>query len=147
MIRPAVAADRDALAVLERECFGADAWSASVVEAELVHPDRVVLVHDDGGVVVAWVDLGVVADVADLHRVAVSPERRRGGLAAALLDAGLDEVATRGAERVLLEVAADNDAAVALYEAHGFAPIARRRGYYAGGRDAVVMELPLGPRP
>jgi ribosomal-protein-alanine acetyltransferase len=145
--RPAVGADRDAVADLERTCFGPDAWSASVVEAELAHPDRVVLVHESQGQVVAWVDLGVVADVADLHRVAVAPERRRGGLAGTLLRSGLDAVAARGAERVLLEVAADNDAAVALYAAHGFTPIARRRGYYAGGRDAVVMELPLGPRP
>jgi ribosomal protein S18 acetylase RimI-like enzyme len=144
VIRPAVAADRDPVAALERDCLGPDAWSASVVEAEIAHPDRVVLVDERDGAVVAWADLGVTADVADLHRVAVAPRHRRTGLATALLDAGREAVAARGAERLLLEVAADNDAALALYAARGFAPIARRRGYYAGGRDAVVMELRIG---
>ena len=40
---------------------------------------------------------------------------------------------------MLLEVAADNDAAQALYASAGFVEIARRPGYYPGGRDAVVM--------
>jgi ribosomal protein S18 acetylase RimI-like enzyme len=41
-----------------------------------------------------------------------------------------------------LEVRADNDAAVALYESEGFEAIDRRVGYYQpDGVDAIVMRL------
>lgn len=40
---------------------------------------------------------------------------------------------------VLLEVAAGNESAIALYGGYGFEQISRRRGYYAGGEDAVIM--------
>ncbi|MBK5217865.1 MAG: ribosomal-protein-alanine acetyltransferase, partial [Propionibacteriales bacterium] len=44
-------------------------------------------------------------------------------------------------ERLLLEVAADNTAALAMYADHGFVEISRRHGYYTGGRDAVILQL------
>lgn len=143
MIRPAAEPDLSVLADLETLALGADAWSESVLRSELAQPDRVVLVADRDAVVVGYVDVGVVADVADLHRVAVVPDRRRQGVAAALLDAGLSAARERGAERMLLEVADDNVAALALYASHGFVRLSRRRGYYAGGRDALVLERRL----
>ncbi len=42
--------------------------------------------------------------------------------------------------RMLLEVSADNTAALAFYAAEGFVEIARRRRYYRDGSDAVVLE-------
>ena len=47
----------------------------------------------------------------------------------------------RGA-RMLLEVRADNTAALAFYAAEGFVEIARRRRYYRDGTDAVVLRGP-----
>jgi ribosomal protein S18 acetylase RimI-like enzyme len=44
---------------------------------------------------------------------------------------------------MLLEVAADNPAAIGLYEAHGFATISTRTAYYPGRVDALVMELTI----
>jgi ribosomal-protein-alanine N-acetyltransferase len=59
-----------------------------------------------------------------------------------LLAAGLNEAASRGSARLILEVAADNAAALALYRAAGFTEIGRRADYYhrADGRmTALVM--------
>lgn len=44
---------------------------------------------------------------------------------------------------MLLEVAADNGAALGLYASLGFATINRRARYYTGGVDALVMELDI----
>jgi ribosomal-protein-alanine N-acetyltransferase len=41
-------------------------------------------------------------------------------------------------------VAATNEPAIGLYMTLGFEPISRRRGYYADGTDALVMERALG---
>ena len=59
----------------------------------------------------------------------------------------LVEAAGRGCREVLLEVAADNQAALALYTDFGFAEISRRLRYYAEDVDAVVMALHLPSSP
>ena len=48
-----------------------------------------------------------------------------------------------GAERLLLEVRADNTAARGLYDSAGFRLLQTRRGYYPGGVDALVLVLDL----
>lgn len=143
MIRPADDGDLAALVELEREAFGQGAWSAATLREELALPDRIVLVDERDGVTTGYVDVGVVADVADLHRVVVDAAHRRHGVASGLVGSASTAAADRGATRMLLEVADDNAPALALYAAHGFEPIARRHGYYGPGRDALVLEAAL----
>jgi ribosomal protein S18 acetylase RimI-like enzyme len=138
-LRSATAEDVSAVHALEREIFGADAWSAQSVLEELTGPRRVALVVCDPGVV-GYVVTAAAGDTVDLQRVGVHPAHRRRGLARSLVSAALD----RGdAERVLLEVSAGNDAALAFYAAAGFTEIDRRRRYFRDGSDAVVMGRPL----
>ena len=47
------------------------------------------------------------------------------------------------AERLVLEVRADNVAARGLYDSAGFGLLQTRRGYYPGGVDALVLALDL----
>ena len=65
----------------------------------------------------------------------------RGGRAP--VQAVQDRSASDGAITMFLEVAEDNFPARALYVACGYRPVGRRRGYYAGGGDALVLRLPL----
>ena len=130
-VRPATAADVDALVALEADLFGADAWSPASVGSE-VAAGRV-LVADDAGISGYVVTLAA-GDVLDLMRIAVRPHRRRHGLAHALLEA-----ASTGC-RMLLEVSECNAGAIAFYAAEGFTEIARRPRYYRDGSAAVVME-------
>ena len=87
-----------------------------------------------------------VAGEAEILTLAVDPAFRRRGLAAALVEAAA-LLAARGAGELFLEVAADNEAAIALYAGRGFALVGRRPGYYArpGGAaaDALVMRRAL----
>lgn len=80
------------------------------------------------------------ADEAEILTVAVIPAARRKGAAGALIDEMLRVLRDGGTQRVFLEVAANNTAALALYARKGFVPCGRRPGYYAGGVDAIVME-------
>jgi [ribosomal protein S18]-alanine N-acetyltransferase len=74
--------------------------------------------------------------------VAQTYQRRRIGTT--LLEAVMKEAKRRGAGRLLLEVRADNEAALALYMGHRFEQISRRRGYYNAGRvDALVLRRVL----
>jgi ribosomal-protein-alanine acetyltransferase len=143
MIRLATPADAVAISAIEAASFGADAWSAALVELELTAPGRVVVVTEEDGMPVGYASAAVVADVADLTRIAVMPASRRTGRARSLLGHLLDEVVERGAARMMLEVAATNEPALRLYGSAGFVEVARRRDYYGRGHDAVVMECAL----
>jgi ribosomal-protein-alanine N-acetyltransferase len=89
-----------------------------------------------------------IHDEGEILTLGTHPEHRRKGIAGRLLAAALADLAMNGCRRVMLEVAADNTAARALYEAAGFHDIGRRPGYYRrpdGSRvDARLMALHFG---
>lgn len=146
MIRAAATDDIPAIADLELDNLGADAWSEGLV-AEGVNgllPTVRYLVAEVDGEVVGYAAASIVADIAELQRIAVDPSRRRGGLATDLLDAVTGLAREGDAERLLLEVREDNDGALAFYAASGFEEIDRRRRYYRDGATAVVLQLTLG---
>lgn len=91
-----------------------------------------------------------VADEAEILTIAVAPEYRRQGAAIALLDEACRWLQAGGTQRLFLEVAADNTAAVTLYARYGFTQSGRRPGYYARGPgkppvDALLMSLDMNP--
>lgn len=146
MIRDAVASDVTAIAELEDENLGDDAWSEGLI-AEGVGgrlPTVRYFVAEVDNEVVGHAVASIVADIAELQRIAVDPRHRRGGLATGLLDAVSDAARAGGAERLLLEVREDNAGALRFYAARDFVEIDRRRRYYRDGATAVVLRKALG---
>jgi [ribosomal protein S18]-alanine N-acetyltransferase len=90
---------------------------------------------------------------AQLLNLSVVPEARRMGLGRTLLYQFIDDARRLYADQLFLEVRVGNLPAIALYEAAGFAAIARRMAYYppsnpGGAReDALVMRCGLGMLP
>ena len=97
--------DADVRAVAERILAGGPALYVSSGAPEL--PDAVAR-------------LAIVDGWGGLFAVATRPEARRRGNAATLIRAAADAAATRGVERLWLQVMADKAGAVALYERLGF---------------------------
>ena len=75
--------------------------------------------------------------------MATLPALRGQGIGRLLMAVCLEQCAAEGATQALLEVRADNDAALALYRACQFEPTGRRKRYYRDGGDAVVMTRAL----
>lgn len=146
MIRPATTDDVDAIAGLEWENLGRDAWSRALVEEGVAGelPTIHYLVADDGDDVVGHAVVSVVADISELQRIAVDAAHRRAGLATSLLDEAVGLARDEGADRLLLEVREDNAGAIAFYVARGFVEIDRRPRYYGDGGTAVVMRRDIG---
>ncbi len=140
-LREATAADVPAVAALETLLFGADAWTGAQVAEELTGERRAAWVAGDP--VVGYAVTLSADDVVDLQRIAVHPDHQRRGLARTMLDAAVAAARTETADRMLLEVSAENAVALAFYAAAGFEEIDRRRRYYRDGTDAVVMGLRL----
>ena len=146
--------DLPEVAALDAELFGAQAWSLATFWSELAGvPDTrhyVVAELDEppgseaGPRLAGYAGLLLSPGSADVQTLGVAPAARGRGLGRALLAELLAHARARGASEVLLEVAADNAAAIALYRSAGFEVISRRRGYYQpSGEDALIMRTRL----
>ena len=144
-VRAATDADVDAIAVSEADNLGADAWSHGLVAEGVAGrlPTVHYLVAESEGLVVGHAVASLVADVAELQRIAVSSGSRRQGVARALLDEVVALAVQEDIGRLLLEVREDNEAALAFYTAQGFVELDRRPRYYRDGTSAVVLERPV----
>lgn len=138
----------EALAALHQRAIRTPTpYSAADFAGLLADPLAFLLVEADAGLLLGR----AVAGEAELLTIAVAPEARRRGLGRKLVARFLYQAQLRGAERAFLEVAADNPAAITLYESSGFQRTGTRRGYYLtseGQRiDALVMARDLPPVP
>lgn len=103
--------------------------------------------------IVAYGVLMLAPGEAQILNLSVVPDARREGLGRALLRQFVDDAKLLNAEQVFLEVRESNVAAIGLYASEGFAPVARRVGYYPGAtaeaprEDALVMRRPLRTPP
>jgi ribosomal-protein-alanine N-acetyltransferase len=140
VIRVAEAEDAPAIAALERDALGSDAWSETLVTEGAAGrvPTTLYLVATDGDEVTGYAATSIV-DVAELQRIAVAAGHRRTGVATDLLARVEDEARARQVDRLLLEVREDNHGACAFYAARGFIELDRRPRYYADGTTAVVL--------
>ena len=141
-VEAADAAHADALAAIHAAAFPAgERWDAGAMAGQLAQPGVFGFIAATGGLVLAR----VAADEAEVLTLGVMPAARRTGLGRALLDQAMAAAAARGAAWMLLEVADANVAGRALYAASGFAVVGRRRRYYPGGGDALVLRAALIP--
>jgi len=147
-LRDARWTDLPALAALETDLFAHDAWSEQTWWAELAgRPRREYLVLTDSHGVLGYAGLDHGGEVADVMTIAVAPRAQGHGFGRLLLDELEQRASIRGAADVILEVRADNLAALGLYERAGYAVLRTRRRYYQPGDvDALVMRKSLQER-
>ena len=145
-LRPAAEADLDALSRVHRRAF-TPGWGAEEIADLASGPGAFGLIVEDGAPL-GMILCRALAGEAEVLTLAVDPDARRQGVARALVAAAAIAARSAGAQAMFLEVAVDNDPALALYEAHGFVRAGRRPSYYDRGGgiyvDAVVMRLDLG---
>ncbi len=138
--------DPAVLAEIHDQAFD-DPWSAPAFADLLASPGVLAFGVEDGS---GFILCRVVAGEAEILTLAVTPPLRRRGLGKALVEAGAKAAADQGARSLFLEVAADNAAAIALYDGAGFTPVGRRAGYYRrpdGAIDALVLRRALNSGP
>lgn len=95
----------------------------------------------------SFVLIQIAADESEILSIATIPAARRSGLARALVLEAAAQAALRQANMMFLEVAEDNEAALALYRGCGFAVHGRRQAYYirsaAQPVDALLLRTHL----
>ena len=127
------------IAELEKLCFSSP-WSANSIASELENPLSLWLVATDGTQLLGYIGSQSVLNEADMMNVAVSPQYRRRGIAAALVTELVTRLHDEGNYCLTLEVRASNAPAIALYEKLGFFQVGCRKNYYRNPKeDALIL--------
>ena len=137
-IRRLTYADLPEIIAIERRAFPTP-WSLAMFVLELSKPASVCLAALRDGRMLGFLICSRYDTVWHIMNVAVDPDRRRQGIASALLNDLLRRIDAKGA-RFTLEVRESNAAAIELYERFGFRAAGRRKRYYQdNNEDAVIM--------
>ncbi len=124
------------VAELEKECFGADAWSENLIRNELNDENkRYILVYEDGKLA-GYGGFNQVLDEGQINNVAVGKNYRRKGYGSLILTQFFELAPKLGINSFTLEVREGNTPARSLYEKHGFISAGTRKGYYRDGENA-----------
>jgi [ribosomal protein S18]-alanine N-acetyltransferase len=127
---------------LERRAFTSP-WSTAMFVLELSKPAGICLGAYCEDVLGGYLICARYDQAWHVMNVAVEPDRRRQGIASALIDALIAQAGEDA--NYTLEVRVSNTAAIALYKRYGFRSVGTRRRYYADtGEDAVVMWRAIG---
>jgi [ribosomal protein S18]-alanine N-acetyltransferase len=138
-VRRLAYSDLPAVISIERRSFPAP-WSLAMFVLELSKPSGICLVAVEDGELLGYLICSRYDRVWHLMNVAVTPERRRRGVARRLISQLIEE----GGGRLpfTLEVRVSNNEAIAMYESLGFRSAGVRPRYYQdNGEDALIMWL------
>jgi ribosomal protein S18 acetylase RimI-like enzyme len=155
-VRPATTTDRDAIHELwhefeaevpEPDGFAPETWEADWAEIEKhIAGDGAVFVAEDGGSLVGFLEAGA-AEPGRWHveTIHVRPERRREGVAKALLRACAAAARKAGAAHVSLEVLAANELGDIVWRRLGFEPVEIVMAQSLDALDLRLGDTAVGP--
>lgn len=150
ILRAAGLDDAAAMAVVHAACF-AQGWTEADMRPHLNAANAIAFVAANAQTpdLMGFVLARLVAQDAEILSLAVRPQHRRGGIGKRLLTLAEQEIARRGGGDLFLEVAADNEAAIALYRNCDLRTGGRRAGYYVRSDrpavDALVLTKRISP--
>jgi ribosomal-protein-alanine N-acetyltransferase len=141
--------EAETLAEVHRAAFGEKGWSAADIEKMLaVEGTEALLARCDGTNACGMIITRMMWEDGEILTLGVRPEFRRLGIGGRLFASAVNGMVMQGVNRVFLEVAETNTAAIRLYEAAGFEVMGRRPNYYLeedGARvDALMMVRVFG---
>lgn len=138
-IVPMREAHLDDIVRMDALCFTRP-WTRNGFRAELESAASVFLVAEEDGAVVGCAGMQCVCGECYIEKVCVHPQRRRKGVAAALMRDLIRSAAARNAKFLTLEVRVTNVLAIALYEHFGFRRVGIRKNFYTDlHEDAALM--------
>ena len=130
----------DDILLMEQQCFSVP-WTHEQLMAQLSDFMHIFLAaEDENGRAVGYAGLMYVLDEGYISNVAVSPDRRREGIADMLLTELYERAKAKKLSFLTLEVRESNIPAQSLYKKHGYTEVGRRKAYYSRPKeDAVLM--------
>ena len=120
-------------------------WSKNDYITELIKTESIYFVAVENGAVIGYIGMWHIINEGHITTVAVSPQKRKSGVGAALLHKLTETAEQLEMVGLLLEVRVNNYAAQRLYLKNGFILERIRKNYYSDtGEDALILWKNLG---
>lgn len=127
------------ITLLEQQIFP-DPWSINALESSMTQSHGNIWVIEEDNQVTAYLIFYIMADEMEIARIAVLPEHRGKGYGKELLMQLFQYSIGNTTTQILLEVRANNEAAISLYKNQGFENVGIRKEYYTNPlEDAIIM--------
>jgi len=140
LIRRFEASDAGAVGEILASSPQAAAWTVKSLEQLNKRGELGWVIEEKKKVVGFLVARAIVAE-AEILNLCIAPEKRRSGLAEALLNTAVAELRRTRVDRLFLEVRESNTPAISFYEKHQFRETGRRPGYYRDPDEAAVLMM------
>jgi len=116
-------------------------WTPSILETEILNPDSTYIVVRKNQEIVGFA--GVWDDTYNMHitNIVVKKSYRRKGIGEILLKKLIQITEEKNKETITLEVNEQNTIAQNLYLKNGFKIMGKRKKYYNGTDDAIIMTM------
>ena len=138
--RPTLLEDIDELLPINFEAFGEKHWSRDIFVREMDNQYSIYYtVTDKNNKILAFIGFWIILDEMHVMTLAVSSEAKRQGIAEALLLMSLRDSFKARVRSVTLEVKANNEPAIALYDKYQFKKQGMRPKYYPDGQAALLL--------
>lgn len=142
VVRKMFPSDMEGVLAVERECFGAEAYSEQQIAYDLnENPVSAIYCAVVDHEVVGFIDFMITFDSASITQIAVKEKFRRKGVGNLLLGQLLKDCESKEdrVEFLTLEVRKSNEAALSFYKKHKFQNVTLKKGYYSDGEDAIYL--------
>jgi ribosomal-protein-alanine N-acetyltransferase len=124
---------------IERRAFAASAYTSAMFLDLYSRCGPLFFVARVARRTVGYVVTCVHGEKAEIVSIAVDPDYRRRGIAAALLQATLDHLRDSPVRRLELMVRVGNSAAIQFYRRYGFRRLGEVPAYYGKGHPGIRM--------
>lgn len=122
----------------DQQCFKRN-WTLDAYECEFKNMLAHYIIAEENGEIIGFGGFWAVIDEAQITNIGVLEKYRGLGIGRALLHEMTALAAEKGCVSMTLEVRADNQAAIGLYEANGFKKAGLRPKYYDNEIDGIIM--------
>lgn len=114
-------------------------WTPSILKSELESKNSKYIVALKGKEVAGFAGIIILPDSTEVTNIVTKKVERKKGIGKLLLDKLINMTITEKKEVISLEVNEKNIIAINLYKNFGFEKVGRRKKYYNGIDDAIIM--------
>lgn len=121
-----------------------DFWNYNILKEELESETSNYIVAKNGlNQIVGFGGYKILVDNADIMNIVTKKSCRKNGVGTLILQNIIDLIKSQNINHIILEVNENNIPAINLYKKFDFITIAKRKKYYNGTDNAIIMELEI----